>query len=46
MRIAALHLRHMIETSEDMDKTLVTLSREELAAYAGQSNHVTVPQHR
>src|SRR5947209_3254536 len=30
MRIAATHLRHMIETSEDMDKTLVTMSRSEI----------------
>jgi hypothetical protein len=33
MRLAAAHLRRMIETSEDMDKTLVTLSHEEVAAY-------------
>jgi hypothetical protein len=33
MRLAAAHLRHMIETSEDMDKTIVTLSQLELAAY-------------
>jgi hypothetical protein len=33
MRIAAAHLRHMIETSEDMDKSLVTLSPQELARY-------------
>ncbi|HWF48021.1 MAG TPA: hypothetical protein VG168_13515 [Bryobacteraceae bacterium] len=36
MRIAAAHLRHMIETSEDMDKTLVTLSPAELARYFDQ----------
>ncbi len=42
MRIAALHLRHMIETSEDMDKTLVTLRPEELAAYDGQLLSETV----
>ena len=29
-QLAAAHLRYMIETSEDMDKTLVTLSPEEL----------------
>lgn len=33
MRLAAAHLRHMIETSEDMDKTLVTVSPEELRIY-------------
>ena len=33
MRLAAAHLRHMIETSEDMDKTLVTVSPEEMRQY-------------
>jgi hypothetical protein len=33
MFIAATHLRHMIETSEDMDKTLVTVTPDELDAY-------------
>jgi hypothetical protein len=36
MRLAAAHVRHMIETSEDMDKTLVTVSAEELDAYDRQ----------
>ena len=31
-QLAAVHLRYMIETSEDMEKTLVTLSPEELRA--------------
>jgi hypothetical protein len=31
MRVAAAHLKHMIETSEDMDKTLVTMSADEMA---------------
>jgi hypothetical protein len=44
LRIAAAHLRHMIETSEDMDKTLVTLTPEEVAAYDQQLIGVTVPQ--
>ena len=44
LRLAAAHLRHMIETSEDMEKTLVTLSPEELAAYDSELNSVTVPQ--
>jgi hypothetical protein len=30
MKVAALHLKHMIETDEDMDKTLVTASPEDL----------------
>lgn len=46
MRIAASHLRHMIETSEDMEKTLVTVTPEELIQYDQQLNGVTVPQHR
>ncbi len=41
MRLAATHLRHMIETSEDMDETLVTVSPEELASYDRQLNSVT-----
>jgi hypothetical protein len=35
-RIAAMHLTHLIETGDDMDKDLVTLSRAELLAYAQQ----------
>jgi hypothetical protein len=30
MRLAAMHLKHMIETGEDMEKTLVTASRADL----------------
>ncbi len=44
LRIAAAHLRHMIETSEDMDKTLVTLTAEEVSAYDRQLIGETVPQ--
>jgi hypothetical protein len=32
-RLAALHLKHLIETGEDMEKDLVTAPAEELAAY-------------
>ena len=39
MRLAAAHLLHMIETSEDMEKTLVTLTPEELA---GMTSKCTV----
>jgi len=42
MRLAAAHLRRMIETSEDMDKTLVAVSSGELAAYDRKLNDVTV----
>jgi hypothetical protein len=30
MKLAALHLKHMIETGEDMEKTLVTTTYEDL----------------
>ena len=46
MRIAAAHLRRMIETSEDMEKTLVSVTPEELSQYDQQLNDVTVAQHR
>jgi hypothetical protein len=36
-RLAALHLKHLIETGEDLEKDLVTLSRADLLAYAQQS---------
>lgn len=45
MRLAAAHLKHMIETSEDMDKTLVTVSPDELVAYERHLHGETVPQH-
>jgi hypothetical protein len=35
-RLAALHLKHLVETGEDLEKHLVTASREDLARYAGQ----------
>jgi hypothetical protein len=34
MRLAALHLKKMIETWEDMEKTLVTLTARQLEDYA------------
>ena len=46
MRLAAAHLKRMIETSEDMDKTLVTVSPEEMAGYDRELHSVTVPPHR
>ncbi len=46
MRLAAAHLKRMIETSEDMEKTLVTVSPQELAGYDREFQSVTVPQHR
>ena len=38
LRMAALHLKHMIESGEDLDKTLVTLSLHELEQYAELSS--------
>ncbi len=35
-RLAALHIKHMIESWEDMEKTLVTVSPEELQGYAAE----------
>jgi hypothetical protein len=46
MRIAAAHLKNMIETSEDFDKTLVTVRPEQIAAYYQQLHRETVPQSR
>ncbi len=45
LRLAAVHLKQMIGTSEDMEKTLVTLRPEELAAHDAALHDVTVPQH-
>ncbi len=36
MRLAAAHIRHMIETSEDMEKTIVTVTEEELLQHDEQ----------
>ena len=46
MRMAAAHLRRMIETSEDMEKTLVAVTPEEMAEYDQQLIGVTVLHHR
>src|SRR5689334_13523363 len=35
-RLAAFHLKRLIETGEDMEKDLVTVTRADLVAYAGQ----------
>jgi hypothetical protein len=35
-RLAALHLKHLIETGEDMEKDLVTVPLSDLLAYAEQ----------
>jgi hypothetical protein len=35
-RLAELHLRHLVETGEDMEKDLVTVTLADLKSYAGQ----------
>jgi hypothetical protein len=37
MALAGRHLRYMIDTGEDMEKTLVTVSPEALAQYAAET---------
>jgi hypothetical protein len=34
MKLAALHVKHMLETGEDMEKTLVTMQAGEMDGYA------------
>jgi len=34
LKLAALHLNHMLETAEDIEKTLVTVQPDELQGYA------------
>src|SRR5579871_4855991 len=40
MKIAALHLKYMIETGEDIEKTLVTVLPGEIGRYAGEIRQV------
>jgi hypothetical protein len=37
LKLAALHLKHMIETGEDLEKTLVTVPRSDLEQYAARA---------
>jgi len=37
-RLAALHLRYMMETGDDLEKPLVTLTAQQIARYAEQLN--------
>jgi hypothetical protein len=39
LKIAALHLKHMIETGGDIEKTLVSLPLEQMREYAKVSTH-------
>ena len=42
LKIAALHLRHMLETAEDIEKTIVTLTAAEIADYDQELHGVAV----
>jgi hypothetical protein len=42
MKLAALHLKHMLETGEDMEKTLVTTQPAEIEQYARELQHLLV----
>jgi hypothetical protein len=39
LQLAALHLKHMIETGEDIEKTLVTIPRSGLEQYGNARSH-------
>jgi hypothetical protein len=43
LKLAALHLKHMLDTGEDMEKTLVTPMPGEMEAYARELRHALVP---
>jgi hypothetical protein len=43
MRLAAAHIRHMIETLEDMEKTIITVKEEELMSYDAQLHEPKQP---
>ncbi len=42
MKLAAIHLKHMLETGEDMEKTLVTTQPAEIEQYASDLQHSLV----
>lgn len=44
-RLAALHLMHIVETGEDMEKEIVTVSPEQLAACAADLANQNVEPH-
>lgn len=43
-RLAALHLKHMVESGEDLDKTLVTVRLDELAGYDAEISREQAPE--
>lgn len=40
LKLAALHLQHMIQTGEDLEKTLVTVPRSHLEQYAADATNL------
>ena len=36
LKLGALHIRHMVESAEDIEKTIVTMNAEEIARYDSQ----------
>ena len=45
MKIAALHLQHMLETGEDMEKTLVTVPLADIEQHARELKSAPAPAH-
>ena len=46
MKIAALHLQRMLETGEDMEKTLVTVPLADIEQHARELKNAPEPAHR
>src|SRR5713226_9730147 len=46
LKIAALHLKHMLETGEDLEKTLVTMQPEEIDLHARELQRDLAASHR
>ncbi len=46
LKLAALHLKHMIETDEDMERTLVTVPYPKLLHYEGELSRAPEPVQR
>jgi hypothetical protein len=46
LKIAALHLKHMLETGEDLEKTLVTMQPAEIDLHARELQRALTASHR
>ncbi|HEY6390245.1 MAG TPA: hypothetical protein VIX89_03135 [Bryobacteraceae bacterium] len=46
LKIAALHLKHMLETGEDLEKTLVTMQPAEIDLHARELQNDLTASHR